>query len=303
MKLKFAFLIVLFLYIPIISHSSEKKIVATIKPLHSIIMNVVDNEEVFLLLDGNISPHDYHLKPSDMKKIKNADIVFYVDDESIETFLHRALNTIDKPNKVSIFSNSRIKLLPIREGGIWEEELAEDGHDHAHGEYDAHIWLSTDNVIRVTKQIVKELSEITPSKKSIYKKNAMVFIKKLKDNKKEIAVELASVKDEAYIVFHDAYQYFENEFKLNAAGSIALNPEISPTPKRISEIKSKIVNDNVKCVFKEPQFPSQIVETITKDTQAKEGVLDPLGSELEPGKELYINLIKNISKNLKQCLS
>ena len=175
MKLKFAFLIVLFLYIPIISHSSEKKIVATIKPLHSIVMNVVDNEEVFLLLDGNISPHDYHLKPSDMKKIKNADIVFYVDDESIETFLHRALNTIDKPNKVSIFSNSRIKLLPIREGGIWEEELAEDGHDHAHGEYDAHIWLSTNNVIRVTKQIVKELSEITPSKKSIYKKNAMIM--------------------------------------------------------------------------------------------------------------------------------
>ena len=74
---------------------------------------------MFLLLDGNISPHDYHLKPSDMKKIKNADIVFYVDDESIETFLHRALNTIDKSNKVSIFSNSRIKLLPIREGGIW----------------------------------------------------------------------------------------------------------------------------------------------------------------------------------------
>ena len=92
-------------------------------------MNVIDNEEIFLLLDGNISPHDYHLKPSDMKKIKNADVVFYVDDESIETFLHRALNTIDKPNKVSIFSNSRIKLLPIREGGIWEEEIAEDGHD------------------------------------------------------------------------------------------------------------------------------------------------------------------------------
>ena len=252
MKLKYVLFVALFLLIPIISNSTEKKIVATIKPLHSIIMNIVDDEEVFLLLDGNISPHDYHLKPSDMKKIKNADIVFYVDDESIETFLHRALNTIDKPNKVSIFSNSRIKLLPIREGGIWEEELAEDGHDHAHGEYDAHIWLSTNNVIKVTKQIVKKLSEITPSKKSIYKKNAMVFIKKLNDNKKEIALELESVKNEAYIVFHDAYQYFENEFKLNAAGSIALNPEISPTPKRISEIKSKIVNDNVCLLYTSP---------------------------------------------------
>jgi len=303
MKLKYILTSALIFLIPIISYSTEKRIVATIKPLHSIILNVVDNEDVHLLLNGNISPHDYHLKPSDMKKIKEADIVFYVDDESIETFLHRALKTIDDRNKVAIFSNSRIKLLPIREGGIWEEELAEDGHNHAHGEYDGHIWLSTNNAIRITKQVVKKLSEITPSKKNLYKKNAMIYINQLKNSKKEISAELASIKNEPYIVFHDAYQYFENEFKLNAAGSISLNPEFSPTPKRINEIKSKILDDNVKCVFKEPQFPSQIVQTITKDTKAKEGTLDPLGSELEPGKELYIKLIKNISKNLKQCLS
>ena len=303
MKLKYILTSALIFLIPIISYSTEKRIVARIKPLHSIILNVVDNEDVHLLLNGNISPHDYHLKPSDMKKIKEADIVFYVDDESIETFLHRALKTIDDRNKVAIFSNSRIKLLPIREGGIWEEELAEDGHNHAHGEYDGHIWLSTNNAIRITKQVVKKLSEITPSKKNLYKKNAMIYINQLKNSKKEISAELASIKNEPYIVFHDAYQYFENEFKLNAAGSISLNPEFSPTPKRINEIKSKILDDNVKCVFKEPQFPSQIVQTITKDTKAKEGTLDPLGSELEPGKELYIKLIKNISKNLKQCLS
>ncbi|NSW88266.1 zinc ABC transporter substrate-binding protein [bacterium] len=303
MKLKYILTSALILLLPIISYSTEKKIVATIKPIHSIILNVVDNEDVHLLLNGNVSPHDYHLKPSDMKKIKEADIVFYVDDESIETFLHRALKTIDDRNKVAIFSNSRIKLLPIREGGIWEEELAEDGHNHAHGEYDGHIWLSTNNAIRITKQVVKKLSEITPSKKNLYKKNAMIYINQLKNSKKEISAELASIKNEPYIVFHDAYQYFENEFKLNAAGSISLNPEISPTPKRINEIKSKILDDNVKCVFKEPQFPSQIVQTITKDTKANEGTLDPLGSELEPGKELYIKLIKNISKNLKQCLS
>ena len=303
MKLKYILTSALILLLPIISYSTEKRIVATIKPIHSIILNVVDNEDVHLLLNGNVSPHDYHLKPSDMKKIKEADIVFYVDDESIETFLHRALKTIDDRNKVAIFSNSRIKLLPIREGGIWEEELAEDGHNHAHGEYDGHIWLSTNNAIRITKQVVKKLSEITPSKKNLYKKNAMIYINQLKNSKKEISAELASIKNEPYIVFHDAYQYFENEFKLNAAGSISLNPEISPTPKRINEIKSKILDDNVKCVFKEPQFPSQIVQTITKDTKANEGTLDPLGSELEPGKELYIKLIKNISKNLKQCLS
>lgn len=303
MKLKCVLILLTILFLPIISYSTEKRIVATIKPLHSIIMNVVDDERVDLLLDGNISPHDYHLKPSDMKKIKNADLVFYVDSDSIETFLHRALQGVDPKNKISIYRNSRIKLLPIREGGIWEEEVGHEGHDHSHGEFDAHVWLSTQNAIRITKQVVIELSKINPSKKSIYKNNAKIFIKKLKENQKKIAVNLKQIKNEPYIVFHDAYQYFENEFKLNAAGSISLNPEISPTVNRINEIKSKIVNDNVKCVFKEPQFPSEIVQTIIEKTKAKEGVLDPLGSDLTPGKELYINLLNNISKNLNECLS
>ena len=303
MKSKCILSLIFILLIPIISYSTEKRIVATIKPLHSIIVNIVDNEDVELLLDGNTSPHDYYLKPSDIKKIKNADLIFYIDDNTIESFLRKALKTVAESNKVSISKNKRINLLPIREGGIWEEEIAHEGHDHAHGEFDPHVWLSTNNAIRITKEIVKELSKINPSKKNIYKKNALVFINQIKENKKNITMEVESIRDESYIVFHDAYQYFEKEFKLNPAGSISLNPEISPTPKRISEIKSKILSQNIKCVFKEPQFPSKVVQTITKDTTAKEGILDPLGSDLSPGKELYINLINNISKNLNECLS
>ena len=161
---------ILTILLPIISYSAEKRIVASIKPLHSIIMNVIDNEEVDLLLDGNISPHDYHLKPSDMKKLTNADVIFYIDDDSIETFLHRGLNAT-KVKKVSIISNNKINFLPIREGGIWEEEIAEDGHEHSHGEFDAHVWLSPENAIKITKQVVKELSSINPSKKNIYEIN------------------------------------------------------------------------------------------------------------------------------------
>ena len=303
MKSKCILSLIFILLIPIISYSTEKRIVATIKPLHSIIVNIVDNEDVELLLDGNTSPHDYYLKPSDIKKIKNADLIFYIDDNTIESFLRKALKTVAESNKVSISKNKRINLLPIREGGIWEEEIAHEGHDHAHGEFDPHVWLSTNNAIRITKEIVKELSKINPSKKNMYKKNALVFINQIKENKKNITMEVESIRDESYIVFHDAYQYFEKEFKLNPAGSISLNPEISPTPKRISEIKSKILSQNIKCVFKEPQFPSKVVQTITKDTTAKEGILDPLGSDLSPGKELYINLINNISKNLNECLS
>ena len=302
MKLKSLIFFITFFLLPILSHSGEKRIIVSIKPLHSIILNVVDEEKVDLLLDGSLSPHDYKLKPSDMKKLENADLIFYIDTDSLETFLARPLKAIDKKiKKISIISNSNLELLQIREGGIWEKE--QSGHDHSHGEYDPHVWLDSENVIKITKQVVKELSKINPSKKNKYKKNAQSFIKKVNTNTIKISEELMPIASRSFIVFHDAYQYYEKEFGLNGAGSISINPEISPSPKRINEIRSKIKSDSVQCMFKEPQFPSKIVQTIIKDTNAKEGLLDPLGSNLKPGRDLYLNLINSLSKNLKKCLS
>jgi len=298
---QFILLTIIFTTLTHFSIASEKKIVTTIKPIHSILLNIVDSD-VGLLLNTNVSPHDFKLKPSDMKKLNNADIFVYID-ESIETFVERPLATLDEDvKKIKILGNAGLKLLPVREGGVWEEEDHGDGHHHDHGAYDAHIWLSNKNVIKLTKFFVKELSKINPDKKSIYKANAKAFIKKLKEKGKKIKNELSSINDKPYIVFHDAYQYFENENSLNSVGSIALNPEISPTPKRITEIKAKIKKDNVVCLFREPQFPSRIVQTVITDTQAKEGELDPIGFNLTPGKELYFTLITNLSNNLKECL-
>ena len=299
---QFILLTIIFTTLTHFSIASEKKIVTTIKPIHSILLNIVDSD-VDLLLDRNASPHDFKLKPSDMKKVNNADIFIYID-ESIETFIERPLATLGEDvKKIKILGNAGLKLLPIREGGVWEEEDHGDGHHHDHGDYDGHIWLSNKNVIKLTKFFVKELSKINPDKKNIYKANAKVFIKKLKENGRKIKNQLSSISDKPYIVFHDAYQYFESENSLNSVGSISLNPEISPTPKRIKEIKTKIEKDNVVCLFREPQFPSRIVQTVISETNAKEGELDPLGYDLAPGKNLYFELIDNLSMGLKDCLS
>ena len=299
---QFILLTIIFTTLTHFSIASEKKIVTTIKPIHSILLNIVDSD-VDLLLDRNASPHDFKLKPSDMKKVNNADIFIYID-ESIETFIERPLATLGEDvKKIKILGNAGLKLLPIREGGVWEEEDHGDGHHHDHGDYDGHIWLSNKNVIKLTKFFVKELSKINPDKKNIYKANAKVFIKKLKENGKKIKNQLSSISDKPYIVFHDAYQYFESENSLNSVGSISLNPEISPTPKRIKEIKTKIEKDNVVCLFREPQFPSRIVQTVISETNAKEGELDPLGYDLTPGKNLYFELIDNLSTGLKNCLA
>jgi len=295
--MKFSHLLFLFiiLLLPINSYSAEKRIIASIKPIHSILLNIVENEDVYLMIDGEYSPHDYQMKPSVMKKLQQSDIIFYIDDNALEIFLQRPLKTIKEDNKkISLGTNSRLKTYSIRESGTFKDEDSSDGHNHAHGEYDPHVWLDTENVIKISKQIVKELSKLNPSNKGVYKKNAIIFIEKLNKNKKRLKIELEAIKDEPYIVFHDAYQYFEKEFNLSPATSISINPGISPSPKRIKQIKSIISENNIKCVFKEPQFSSKVVQTIIKDTAAKEGILDPLGSNLESGKELYINLINDI---------
>ena len=305
MKIKlnnFILIILTFLLASNTCFSEEKRIIASIKPLHSIILNVVKDEEVDLLLGGALSPHDYMLKPSDMKKLQNADLVFYIDDSALETFLSRPLRTLDKEvRKISLASKQNLTLLPIREGGIWEKE--DDGHDHSHGKNDIHIWLDSENAIKITKHIVRELSRINPANKSVYKRNAQAFIERIKANRVKTKKKLEAIKDSSFIVFHDAYQYYDKEYNLNAAGSISLNPEISPTPQRINEIKLKIKKDAVKCVFREPQFSSKIVQTIINDTNAKEGLLDPLGSDLEPGKDLYLKLINKLTEGLTDCLS
>ena len=113
---------------------------------------------------------------------------------------------------------------------------------------------------------------------------------------------LETIKNKPYIVFHDAYQYFENMYGLNAVGSILLDPEIPPSPKRIIQIRSKIKTSNPNCVFKEPQFRAKIVNTVIEDTNVKVGILDPLGADLEEGPNMYSNLLKQIAGNLKKCL-
>ncbi|MDG2006722.1 MAG: zinc ABC transporter substrate-binding protein [Thermodesulfobacteriota bacteirum] len=293
------------LFLTKVSYAEDMKIVSSIKPLHSIVSNVVgDDNSVDLLLDGSYSPHNFQLKPSHIKILQNADVIFYIDDSSLETFLARPLKTIKKSSKkISIANNSKLTFHSFREGGIWEEKDSGDRHNHSHGEFDPHFWLDTNNVKKITKQVVVELSKVNPNKKTIYKKNAKIFIQQINEKKKYMATELNRIKNKPFIVFHDGYQYYEKEFGLNSAGSISVNHEISPTPKRIDEIKSKIRQSNVVCIFKEPQFSSKVVQTIIKDTNAKEGTMDPLGFDLEPGRDLYLQLMDKLTKSLKDCLS
>ena len=176
-----------------------------------------------------------------------------------------------------------------------------EGHDHDHHGHDPHSWLDPENARVWLDVIAADLSELDPENAATYAKNAAAGKEELAGLISEIKTDLKDVHDKHFVVFHDAYQYFENRFGLSATGSIRLGDASDPSPARIEEIHDKVAELNVTCVFSEPQFNAGLVKTVFEGTDAKVGILDPLGSDLALGAALYPELIRNLAKNLKSC--
>lgn len=184
-----------------------------------------------------------------------------------------------------------------------EEHAKHDHHAHDHGEFDVHVWLDPQNAKALVHEIEEALAKADPANAAKYEANAKALMAKLDALTKEVSQKLEGVKDKGFVVFHDAYQYFENRFGVKAAGSITVSPEIIPGAKRVGEIRDKVKSLDVTCVFAEPQFEPKLVSTVTEGTKAKSGVLDPLGAELPDGQDLYFALIRNMATSIRDCLS
>jgi zinc transport system substrate-binding protein len=176
----------------------------------------------------------------------------------------------------------------------------DDHHDgHAHGEYDIHFWLDPDIAKTIVKIVTRELSELDPTNASTYKSNSAKALNEINQLISDAKSKIN--KDAKYVVFHDAYQYFEKRFGVEVIGALTVNPEVLPGAKQLAEIREVIEHENVNCLFSEPQFNPSIAETIAKDTGVKAAVIDPLGAELEPGKDLYFDLIGDIASSFESC--
>ncbi len=290
-------------------------VVASTKPVHSLVAAVMAGVgEPGLIVKGSASPHTYSLRPSDAAALENADIVFWTG-HGMELFLADALDTLStKAETVELADADGITLLPVREGGAFEhhshgDEHAEEGHeheehDHAHeeGEGDMHFWLDPENAKLMVTDIAKVLSAADPDNAAKYNANAETEIAALGALEAEIKASLVGVKDKPFIVFHDAYQYFEKRFGLDVAGSITVSPEVMPGAARVDQLRTKVQELGATCVFAEPNFEPTIVKTIIEGTNAKAGVLDPEGSALTEGPDLYANLLRGLASGLVDCL-
>ena len=176
-----------------------------------------------------------------------------------------------------------------------------DGHGHGHGEHDPHAWLSPDNAAVWLDAIAAALSAADPGNAYAYAANAAAGREELAALGAEIDARLDPVRGRNFVVFHDAYQYFEDAFGLSATGAIALSDASDPSPARVERIQRRIRDEDIGCVLAEPQFNDALIATVTDGTRARTAVIDPIGVALEPGPSLYPALLRGMAESLNGC--
>ncbi len=311
--------------------AKDLNVTVTIKPIHALVAQVMEGVgEPRLLITGASSPHTYALKPSDAKALHASDVVFRVS-EAVEPFTAKIVKALPESVRVVTLSEAPgVELLDVRAGDTFESHAhgneaheghhhdhdAKDGDDHdeasgehhhedhdEHGARDGHVWLDPANARKMLAEIARVLSEVSPENAERFKENAARASAGIDALEASIAQELAPVKGKPFVVFHDAYQYFEHRFGLNAVGSITVSPEVQPSAKRLTEIRRKIASLDARCVFAEPRFQPNLVNAVIEGTHAHSGTLDPEGTMLDPGPEAYTTLIKNLANGLRSCLA
>jgi zinc transport system substrate-binding protein len=296
-------------------------VVASIKPVHSLVAAVGEGVGApTLLVEGGGSPHAYALRPSEARAVQNADVVFWIGPE-METFLAKALGSLaGDAHVVALSTAPGITLLPYREDEDWSaspgrgdgaddkdgyghEDGHGDGHGHVHGAMNMHIWLDPENARAMAVAIADTLATADPANAGRYRSNAAQLDERLVRFTADIDGTLAAVKGRPYIVFHDAYAYFEHRFGMTPVGAITISPDRQPSAQGLAAIRATIERTGAVCVFSEPQFEPALVRTVIEGTGARLGVLDPLGGAVPPGPDAYPTLMRALARSLADCLA
>ena len=286
---------------------SEVRVVASIKPVHSLVAAVMAGAgSPELIITGTTSPHAFSLRPSDARNIQNAQIIFMVGD-ALETSLAASIETLGRDARVvRLFEIDGLVRLPLRSGVTFEE------HDHkGEGDYEAregewldmHIWLDPVNARTMVRAIADTLSAADAANAATYAANADAESGRLDALLDRIDADVRSVRGRPFIVLHDAFHYFENRFGLIAAGAVRVSPDRPPGVRRITALRELVSDLEVVCVLAEPQFESRLANVITEGTSARLGTVDPLGAALDSGPDLYFTLLNDMATSFRDCLA
>jgi zinc transport system substrate-binding protein len=258
-----------------------------------------------LLISGSASPHAYALKPSDARKLENAQVIFWVGPQ-LETFLLQPLTTLGADAQVyALVDTPGLLKRPIREGGLWEPH--EDGPSHegdsGKGALDPHFWLDPENGAAMARDVAFALSEADPRHAAQYRDNAEGFARRMAELNAALEERLRPVAAQSYIVFHDAYQYFERRYGLSPVGSVSVAADRPAGVRRVVEIRNRIAGSEVKCVFTPPQFSPKLISVLTEKSNTRHAALDELGTDITAGPGLYEALLVHLADSFESCLA
>lgn len=303
------------------ARSADIKVVATIKPLQSLLAQVLEGIAVpEVLIEGQASPHGYALRPSDVRALQQADVVFRVSAQ-LEPFTERIAQSLPETVRiVDLATAPGVELLRIRTGATFErhDHSEHDGDHEAHGDHggshdsneaasgaiDGHIWLDPYNAKAIVRHAADVLAQSRPDLGPLLAANAARAIAALDALDAELRAALSSsATRRPFVVFHDAYQYFEHRYGLQAAGAITLTPEVAPSARRLSAIRRTLRESGAMCVFAEPNFSARVIAAAVEGTQAKAGTLDPLGYAVAAGPAHYGETMRTLAKSLVGCLA
>jgi len=317
-----------------ISHADVPSVVVDIAPVHSLVTQVMGElGQPTLVISPGASPHSYSLRPSEAQALQDAGIVFWVSAGLTPWLADTIVTLAPDATRVELFEVNGITELVMRNNALFESHGHEDdadeehegedhegeehhdddgehdehasdssGDEHDHGEHDPHAWLDPSNAAIWLDTIADELSRADPSNSETYKANAASGKAELEQLKTDVQEILDPVRYRNFIVFHDAYHYFENAFDFPAAGAISVSDASKPSPARIQQIRDRVAQANVTCVLTEPQFNPDLVNTVLDGTNAKTSSIDPLGSHLDVGPTLYNQLLRELATTLADCV-
>lgn len=289
--------------------SASAAVVTTIRPLGFIASAIADGvTPTEVLLPDGASPHDFALRPSDIQRLRSADLVLWVGPD-MEAFLTKALVPISATRKLAISELPAVKPLLMKGEDDDDHDHAGEAHNHAdddhghhHGEYNMHVWLSPE-VAKVTAIAIHDrLLELMPQNKDKLDANLRQFENLLTQTDKNVGNMLTPVQGKGYFVFHDAYGYFEKHYGLSPLGHFTVNPEIQPGAQRLHQIRTQLVEQKAVCVFAEPQFRPAVINAVAKGTTVRSGTLDPLGIGIALGKDSYGKFLTQLSSQYVSCL-
>lgn len=281
---------------------AQVNILTSIKPLQLIAQAIQGEQgQAQVLLPPGASPHSFSLRPSDRKRLAEAELFYWIGPD-MENFL-TALAKQHQQASIAIQSLPNLQLLYYTAEHEDEEDDHEhhDEHDHHHqpGGLDTHLWLSIPNALVIAERMATDLSRLDAQHAPVYQNNLAAFQQRLKTLDNELAQQLAEVQDKNFFVFHEAFNYFEQAYGLQHGGVLAINAEVQPGARHLQEMRQRLEQAGPSCIFTEPPAPPRLAFSLSKDLPIQLQEVDVLGVQAQN----YEQLLQELASQLKQCLS